>query len=210
MHSKKSLFVFIDESGNFDFSETGTRHLVLSAAICYQPIRSSTRLLDLKYSRYASGYNTPGFHASQDRPNTRNEVFKAIASIKSIEAFTAIIRKNEFAQSGLRPPDIYQAFGIELAEHLQARTNGRRVVFIFDKAFKSKEEAALFGSLKTRLAAFDTEYLIYFQNVSKDLNAQIADYIAWANFVSFERNNKYWKNLLPERLKKHYHLVVQA
>lgn len=208
MFSKKSIFVFIDESGNFDFSETGTRHLVLSAAICYRPIRSSIRMLDLKYSRYSRGYNTPGFHASQDRPNTRNEVFKVISAIKSIEAFTAIIPKREFARSGLTPQDIYHAFGIELAEYLRGRTSRRKVVFIFDKAFKAKEEAALFGSLKTRLATFDTEYLIYFQNVSKDLNAQIADYIAWANFVSFERDNAYWKNLLPERLKRNHYLEV--
>jgi len=208
MFSKKSIFVFIDESGNFDFSETGTRHLVLSAAICYRPIRSSTKMLDLKYSRYASGYNTPGFHASQDRPNTRNEVFKVISAIKSIEVFTTIIRKREFAQSGLTPQDIYHSFGIELAEQLHGKTSGRQVVFIFDKAFKAKEEAALFGTLKTRLATFETQYLIYFQNVSKDLNAQIADYVAWANFVCFERENAYWKNLLPERLSTHHFLEV--
>jgi hypothetical protein len=81
-------------------------------------------------------------------------------------------------------------------------------VFIFDKAFKAKEEAALFGTLKTRLATFETQYLIYFQNVSKDLNAQIADYVAWANFVCFERENAYWKNLLPERLSTHHFLEV--
>lgn len=205
---KQSLFVFIDESGNFDFSETGTRHLVLSAAICHLPLRSSLKMLDLKYSRYVKGFNTPGFHASHDRPNTRLEVFRVISELKSIEAFTAVIRKQDFALTGLMPPDIYQAFGIELAEYLQDKTNGQTVVFIFDKAFKAKEEAALFGALKTRLAAFDTQYLIYFQNVSKDLNAQIADYIAWANFVSFERDNSYWKDLLPDRLKRHHILEV--
>ena len=210
MFAKKSLFVFIDESGNFDFSETGTKHLVLSAAICKSPIRSSVRMLNLKYSRYANGYNTPGFHASQDRASTRAEVFKVISGIKSIEAFTAIISKREFALIGIEPSDIYQAFGIELAQHLQGKTDGRRVVFIFDKAFKAKEEAALFGALKTRLAAFDTEYLIYFQNVSKDHNAQIADYIAWANFVHFERDNSYWKNLLPKHLISHHYLEVDT
>lgn len=206
----KALFVFIDESGNFDFSPTGTRHLVLSAVIFRKPIRSASRMLDLKYHRYASGFNTPGFHASEDRNNTRHQVFKVIASDKHLTSFTAILDKANYRESPLRPTDIYYSFGLALAQHIRTLARGKKVILVFDKALMARDEKALFASLKTQLASYESSYLIYFQNVSKDLNAQIVDYVAWAHFVLFERANRLWIDLLPERLSDFRQLQIEA
>jgi hypothetical protein len=171
----KTLYVFVDESGNFDFSGSGTRHLVLSAVVCRKPIKSSSRLLRLKYLRLAHGFNTSGFHASQDRGITRHEVFSTISKDSSLSSFTLVIDKQSHQSPAPNPRLIYHAFGLELANHLKREFRRNKVILIFDKALKAKEEAALFASLKTALAAMGVEYLIYFQNVSKDLNAQVAD-----------------------------------
>ena len=209
MLPKKSVFVFIDESGNFDFSPTGTRHLVLSAVIFQKPIRSASKMLNLKYHRYAKGFNTPGFHASEDRNNTRHQVFEVIASDKYLSSFTAVLDKAEYRERPLKPTDIYYSFGLSLSKHLRTLGHGKKVVLIFDKALMARDEKALFASLKPRLASYDSSYLIYFQNVSRDLNAQIADYVAWANFVSFERNNRLWIDLLPKRLSVFRRLKIE-
>ena len=198
----KTLYVFVDESGNFDFSDSGTKHLVLSAVICHKPLKSSSNLLKLKYLRLALGFNTPGFHASQDRPNTRHQVLSTISRDKSLRAFTLVLDKRCHPRVAPSPSRIYHAFGIALATNLKAEVRRKKVILIFDKALKAKEEASLFASLKSELASFEGEYLIYFQNVSKDLNAQIADYVAWANFVAFERGNRNWLNYLPPGLNK--------
>jgi len=44
------LYVFIDESGNMDFSDKGTKHFVLAALTTLQPLVSSSALQSLKYS----------------------------------------------------------------------------------------------------------------------------------------------------------------
>lgn len=210
MFSKKSIFVFIDESGNFDFSETGTRYLVLSAVIFQRPIRSASKLLGLKYKRYSLGFNTPGFHASEDRNNTRHQVFQVIASDKHLKSFTAVLDKELFRETPIRPSEIYYSFGLSLAQHIRHFANGKKVILVFDKALMAKEERALFASLKNQLASYDSGYLIYFQNVSKDLNAQIADYVAWAHFVFFERSNSVWIDFLSERLSGSRRLEIEA
>lgn len=210
MLSQKELFVFVDESGNFDFSPTGTRHLVLSAVIFQKPIRSASKLLRLKYHRCANGFNTPGFHASEDRNNTRHQVFEVIASDKHLKSFTAVLDKADYRETLIRPTDIYHSFGLSLAKHIRPLASGKKVILVFDKALMAKDEKALFSSLKTQLASYDSSYLIYFQNVSKDLNAQIADYVAWAHFVFFERSNSLWIGLLPERLSGFGRLVIES
>lgn len=44
-----TLYVFIDESGNMDFSEKGTKHFVLAAVTTTNPLASSSILQSLKY-----------------------------------------------------------------------------------------------------------------------------------------------------------------
>lgn len=201
--STKTLYVYIDESGNFDFSPTGTKHLVLSAVICPRPIESATRILNLKYKRLALGLNTPEFHASHDRYTTREQVLSEISRINSIGAYSTVIDKHALSRTMSNPGFIYQAFGLGLAAHIITNTKFKRVVLVFDKALKSKEEDALFSSLKKELASSGQLFHIYFQNVSKDPNAQIADYLAWTLFVSCERGNQTWISKLPKHLQKY-------
>jgi len=210
MFQNKPLFIFVDESGNFDFSPTGTENLVLTAVMCFRPMKSAATMLNLKYVRYSNGLNSPQFHASHDRAATRVDVFKVIATIRSIKSFTAVIRKADFIGRSITPAEVYHSFGVELAEHLGAIIRRQKIVIVFDKALNSKEEDALRSSLKSHFSAHDTDYLIYFHNVSKDANAQIADYIAWANFGFYERGNTHWIGKLPKRLAKSKKLMLEA
>lgn len=208
--TKKTLFVFVDESGNFDFSDSGTQHLVLSAVIFSKPYKSAQRMLRLKYSRMIIGLNTDGFHASEDRNTTREQVLRTIAKNTSIQSFSITFCKNEIWFPGISPSDIYYTFGVELANHLDGWARTKLVVLVFDKALKAREQNALFSSLKKELSSKKQKYRIYFQNVSKDLNAQIADYIAWCQFVRLERQNSYWLGLLPNRLTANVYPVKKV
>ncbi len=204
--ARKALLVFVDESGNFDFSDTGTNHLVLSAVLCHKPLRSAGKMLRLKYSRLALGFNISGFHASEDRNSLRVSVLKTISKERSLSAFSMVLDKARPENKLLLPGDIYHRFGLELAAHLGEFIQHRKVLLIFDRALPARDEKALLASLKTQLSRFDSEYLIHFHNVSKDLNAQIADYIAWSIFVGLERGNWKWHGLLPARLGSFKHL----
>ena len=48
MSVDNALFVFVDESGNFDFSALGTRHFVMSAVAATAPLESASILHNLR------------------------------------------------------------------------------------------------------------------------------------------------------------------
>ena len=50
-----TLFVFIDESGNFDFSEKGTTHFVKAGVAALAPLNSAAEMQALRYQLLAEG-----------------------------------------------------------------------------------------------------------------------------------------------------------
>ena len=89
-----SLFVFIDESGNFDFTLRGTRHFVMAGVMATSPIDSASQLNALKYKLMAEGVDISDFHASEDRQAVRDRVFPIIDSLKNIRAHVIFGEKN--------------------------------------------------------------------------------------------------------------------
>lgn len=76
-----TLYIFIDESGNFDFSTRGTRHLVMCAYSTNQPEKDTTEFQNLKYSLLSDGVEQECFHATEDLQKVRDSVFKLIKNM---------------------------------------------------------------------------------------------------------------------------------
>ncbi len=62
-----------------------------------------------------------------------------------------------------------------------------QVVIIFDKALTRKEQNQFLKTVKPQLKTLSKPYRIYFHQTLSDFNGQIADYAAWAKYVSLER-----------------------
>lgn len=84
--SSKDLFIFIDESGNFDFTPSGTSHFVLGGVATTSPASSAKEFLTLKYRLLKEGNDVSEFHASEDRQIIRDQVFPVINSMPEINA----------------------------------------------------------------------------------------------------------------------------
>src|SRR3990167_2330869 len=80
----KTLYIFIDESGNFDFSQTGTKFFILTALSTVNPFDIGSPLLKLRYEllpNYSCGSSMEEFgpfHASEDAQAVRNNVFAVL------------------------------------------------------------------------------------------------------------------------------------
>ena len=75
---KLPFYIFIDESGNFDFTSKGTKHFVLGAYATFQPAESALSLLRLKYELLNKGVDNPEFHASYDKQAVRDRDRKSV------------------------------------------------------------------------------------------------------------------------------------
>lgn len=77
--SLPGLFIFLDESGNFDFSPKGTKHFVLTALSTTDPEDMAPELYRLKHELILTGQDIEYFHATEDRQVVRDRVFEILA-----------------------------------------------------------------------------------------------------------------------------------
>lgn len=61
-----TLYMFIDEGGNFDFSPKGTKYFTLSCLTEKRPFPSYDKLRNIKYDLIEDGINIEYFHTSLD------------------------------------------------------------------------------------------------------------------------------------------------
>ena len=211
--SSKTMFIYVDESGNFDFSSSGTKHFVMSLFVTSRPLESARRLNRLKYELLEKGINLANFHASDDRQWVRDAVFSEIAKLQDVSAHTYWILKNEEFSQSLSTVELYEIFGFEIAKAagVEVRNRGSNsMIIVFDKALKHREEQAFLSTCKAIFSKMNTPFNIYFHNVSKDFNGQIADYIAWSQYVALERREFRPLAALPPELTKNLVSLVAA
>ncbi len=186
-----TLFLFIDESGNFDFSDRGTRHFVMAGIATLFPVNSSASLQTLKYRLLAGGFDVASFHASEDRQIIRDRVFELLRSQGLIVAHAV------FGDKSLAPPDLRSDssllahFGERLISTLIAQfptMDYQQVVLLFDQSLPRKKRDVFYATVKPQLKALKKPFHIFFHSMQSDLNGQFADYVSWARYVALERN----------------------
>ena len=75
------LYVFIDESGNLDFSGRGTDHYVMLAYMTSDPIGCGRNISSLTYEFLARGLDDQvPFHATTNSVGTRKRVVGSLCS----------------------------------------------------------------------------------------------------------------------------------
>lgn len=197
------LFVFFDESGNFDFSNNGTKHLVMSAICTFEPSKNLKILGDLKYRLLESGINIPNFHASEDVQAVRNQVFSSLEKLSISAATSFWIRKDDPRLVHAGPATVYRQFGLAFAKWAESRIEifqARKTVLVFDRVLHARDQRAFRASTKALFAEFSGSCFVFFHNVHKDFNGQVADYIAWAQYVKLERGEQRPFQALPAHL----------
>jgi hypothetical protein len=199
-----SLFVFIDESGNFDFSNLGTAHFVMASVMATLPLESASRLNALKYELLTEGVDVSDFHASEDKQSIRDRVFPIIDSLEGVRVHV-IFGDKHFLPPNLQSPEgLYGLFGkaiVKFAFRSYSVDSFSQVVIVFDQALSKKKQGAFMAAVKPELKAIRKPFRIYFHQMKTDANGQIADYICWAKFVELERNEMRPWSAITTRLR---------
>lgn len=188
-----TLYIFLDESGNLDFSRGGTKHYVLAAITSINPLASSQDLQQLKYESLEQGIDAEYFHASEDKQATRDEVIKRLQTMSNTVKVHYIYAEKPKAYPALQnSAAFYAKLGTTLIKFIiNYKSNGfNQIVIVFDKTLPKREQKAFLGEIKPELKKLGKPYQIYFHRTLSDFNGQIADYFAWAKYVSLERGEQ--------------------
>ena len=189
-------YVFIDESGNYHFSPSGTKHWVITSLIT-EDIRSGVlELYDLKHRLIDLGTDIEYFHASEDRQSVRNEVFNIIKSLTSIRCDSLVVEKSKTSPA-LRPMSRFYPVMAEQLLRFPFDPRGvdirsyDKVFIFFDRApSHKKHQIALIAGVKQYLSRHmtDVPFEIVMHSSASHPYLQIVDYLSWAIYVKWERN----------------------
>lgn len=95
-----TLHVFVDESGNFDFSRKGSRFFIFTAVWTYNPAPMAARFSELRYRLIKEGHfrigvhdDLAGFHAADDPRPRRDEVIAVLRSFADWNFASIVVEK---------------------------------------------------------------------------------------------------------------------
>lgn len=219
----KTLFLFIDESGNFDFSPRGSKYFVLTALVTFDPLMKREELLRLRYELLANGTNQEYFHATEDTQKVRDQVFDILSKIDSTFEIHSVVAQKNKAHSSLYKEQyqkgdkvITRITGIGLYEKvcqtlLRYIFEGKKdkvdkVVVVLGSLFVGERKKSLLQTLKSFLKSnfSGMPFEIYCHPSCADLNCQLADYCCWAISVRRERGEERPYKIIKSRIKSEF------
>ena len=212
----KTLYLFIDESGNFDFSSGGTKYFILTALSTTNPYSVGSSLLELRYQllpNYSGGRaleENGYFHAAEDAQSVRDVVFSTIMKNGTDMRVGAVIAQKNTANPKFHAQqlELYQNMGKVLLKYTFNRAvwgNYDHVVLVFSSLFDKKKRGILkqtFKSLIKKIA--DKPYSLYFHDSKFDLCNQAVDYFGWAVYRKWESKDKRSYNLVNNLIKSEF------
>ena len=150
------MYVYIDEAGNLDFGEHGTRFFVLTGVVMRRPFRHLPALLDVKYEALETGLDLEYFHASEDRQAVRDQVLACLEPhLADLGAYAIVIGKGGLAVEMRCAERLYPAAFSQLMEIAMNGEEGgglpSRVIVVTDTLPVRRERSAVTKAVKLAL-----------------------------------------------------------
>lgn len=192
------MYLYIDEAGNLDFGEHGTRFFALTGVVMRRPFRHLPALLDAKYDALEAGLDLECFHASEDRQAVRDQVLDCLVPhLGDLAAYSIVIEKTELAAEMRRGERLYPAAFSQLVNDAmaweEATMRPSRVIAVTDNLPVRRDRMAVKKAMKLALhkrAKGVFEYRILHHASRADLNLQVADYVSWCVYRLVARSDR--------------------
>lgn len=229
--SDQTLYIFIDESGDFNFSSSGSKYFFLTATSTLTPENNRDKLRSLKYELLKSGTDLEYFHATEDKQATRDKVFDIIKSFDDIEIDCIVAEKRKANRSlyqtitldssgkgtfKLKKTSVeevfYQQVCHTLLKYLLTRySRGKhgpsinKIVVTLDQALTNNKRGFVIKKIKAFVKeTFDVVPYVYFHSMKADVNCQISDYCSWAIAVKWNRGETRPYDLIKTNIKNEF------
>ena len=202
------VYIFLDESGNLDFSARGTRHFVLTSVSMKRPFAMYEALDAYKYDCLEYGIDHERFHCSTDNRHVRGKVFDIIgAHLAEMSVHSLISEKRAARSSQSSSERLYAEMLSSLIGRVLSRTmesTAKEVIVIADLVPLRSRRKAIEKSVRSALSELLPNRPI-FRVLHHDSRAhyglQVADYLCWAVFRKYERgDSSYFEQIRPAML----------
>jgi len=167
--------LFLDEAGNFDFSERGTPYLLVCATYLQVEKGRSGDLAALRYELNAAGHDIESFHASANTPFVRQSFLRRLtAAGGELGIFAVVLDKTSFRETPPDPAETYlNLFSLVLG--MANLWTGECAVYA-DRIPLQRSRKTIMKAVRQSLGP----RAVHFHSAASSLELQIADYCTWA------------------------------
>ena len=210
------LYVFIDVSGNYDYSPTGTMSLVITSTLCTDINPGVLELYAVKHEVIDQGIDIEYFHAAEDRQPVRDRVFNVISGLTHLRIDSIIVEKSK-VDPNLRPLNRFYPTMVEYLLQYPFDPRGidvtrfdKVLIFMDRESARAKEKEAITKAVKISLARHlrGVPYTLSMHSSASHPYLQIVDYCSWALYVKWERGEIHPFNLIKNLVRSEF-LIYQ-
>jgi len=192
-----AVYVFIDVSGNYDFSSTGTKYLVMTGLTCTDICPGIIELHTIRHWLIEGNFDVEYFHATEDAQAVRNQVFDIVSKFNHVRIDSVIAEKIKIPASLQSAGQIYPFMAEKLYNNLlgggvEIRKSDKVFIFMDRESAHSRERESLIKGIKRYLSQHlpRTPYQILMHASMSHLYLQVVDYCSWAIFRKWEMSDR--------------------
>jgi len=207
------LYIFLDESGDFEFSPKGSKFFVLTSLITEDVHPISSALNMLKYSIIETAPNfheLEYFHAYNDPPPIRNQLYKLLSKLDGYRVDSVAVAKHVIYPP-VRPVWKFYPHMLKLLIRwvFQAVEISKyeRLIFIMDYLKLPRDREAFLKGVKENvkpLLQAGQRVDAWLHNSSSHYPLQAVDYFGWAIFRWYERGDSSYRRIIAHRINSDF------
>lgn len=195
---KDCVYLFLDESGNFDFSPNGTKHLVLASVSMRRQFPAVVGLDSFRYDCLEDGVDLEYFHFAIDRAPVRDKVFDLIAADLDAIRIDCLILEKRKARPELLEGNSWGIYKWMLGYFMrrlvaaEEEAGTKNVVAITDSIPNKKKRNSIEKEIKGAVGRRQLpgiQYRLIHHESRSHFGLQIADYCCWAIQRKWEKGN---------------------
>ena len=212
--SSPCTYIFLDESGNLDFSPKGTRYFVLTAVSTRRPFPAFHALDTYKHDcleDFRHRLDKEYFHCAEDNRHVRRRVFELIATgLDNMRIDSIVVEKSKTGPALRQGRRFYPRMLGYLLRWILPRElamGAEKVLIITDKLPIREKRHAVEKACKLALANSlprTVKHQILHHESRSHYLLQVADYCCWAMFRRWERGDVESYNLIAPAIRSEF------
>lgn len=178
------MYLFFDESGNLDFTPSGSRYFLFGVVSTPDPAPLTGALAGLRYELLRGGLELECFHAAHDTPPVRSRVFDTIVATGGFEVDLLVADKRRLLPELRDPFEFYACLAHALIDAVLRRHTGgdEPIVIVTDRLplqrHRQAAEKAFKAAIRNTLA--ERPFCIVHHATAAHPLLQVTDYCTWA------------------------------
>ncbi|MFH0815425.1 MAG: DUF3800 domain-containing protein [Methanobacteriota archaeon] len=205
----KTLYVFVDESGDLGFSERSTRHFVMCAVATENPIRLSRIVKKVRSKNLGTGLrDLPELKFHQSRESTRKCLLDLLASEDVNIWYVSLDKRSMIGAPPERQNEMYNYLAGFIVERM-IKQRSRRIVLCLDRCM-SKANRTRFDARVSKKKESVSESLgklpttLSIDHVASESvpGVQVADFVAGAIYAKYEHGDSRYYDIIESKISE--------